>query len=430
MLAYDGQEERLHAYWSVSFNGGGDGVMDEREASARLEGLLGAAVRRRLISDVPLGVFLSGGVDSGSIVALMSEFMPASEIKTFSIGFTERSFDESSYARTVARAFGTDHHEEMLTAERMVDMVPAVWDLLDEPMADASIIPTYMLSRFTREHVTVALGGDGGDEIFAGYDPFVAQVFARHIGKLPQSLHDALCGVVGLLPASDRNMSFDFKLKQFLKGLGRRGAERHQAWLGAYMPHEQSRLLSRDVTADLRGFDPFEDVREATAGKAFRDDVDALIYFYTRFYMTGHILVKVDMASMAHALEVRAPFLDVELAEFVNRLPSRYKLRGFKRKYLLKKMAENKLPPEILGRGKKGFGIPLAKWLKEDLRPLMLEVFSESRLRDAGLFDPAEVRRLVDEHLSGRKDNRKQLWTLLCFEMWRERYAPNVKAAA
>lgn len=431
ILEFDGDSEKIRPYWSVSFNSNyGPTPAGEREASERLEELLGASVRRRLVSDVPLGVFLSGGIDSSTVVAMMSEFVPASEIKTFAIGFTEQSFDESAYARVVADAFGTDHHERILTAGRMVDLVPSIWDLLDEPMADPSIIPTYMLSKFTREHVTVALGGDGGDEIFAGYDPFAAQVFSRRIGRMPRGLNTFLRGVAGLLPASERNMSFDFKIKQFLKGLEYKGIERHQAWLGAYLPDEQARLLHKDVIAGLSGFDPFGDVRDSVAGKFFRDEVDALVYFYLRFYMAGHILVKVDMASMAHALEVRAPFLDPDLVEFVNHLPSRFKLNGLKRKYLLKKMVKDKLPPEIFGRGKKGFGIPLAKWLKEDLRPLMLDTFSESRLKAGGLFDPAEVMRLLNEHLSGKKDNRKQLWTLLCFEMWRERFTRSMKMAA
>jgi asparagine synthase (glutamine-hydrolysing) len=222
-------------------------------------------------------------------------------------------------------------------------------------------------------------------------------------------------------------MGLSFKLQQFLKGLEYTGLKRHQAWLGAFCPREQQKLFTKDATCELSGFDPLDGLNGLGQSAAMRDDVDALVGFYLRYYMAGHILVKVDMASMAHGLEVRSPFLDIQVAEYVNHLPSRYKLRGVKRKYLLKKMAEKKLPAEILDRSKKGFGIPLAKWLKKDLKPLMLDAFSESRIKAAGFFDPVEIRRLVDEHLSGRKDNRKQLWSLLCFEMWRERYARTAK---
>jgi len=305
----------------------------------------------------------------------------------------------------------------------MREILPEVIGLLDEPFADASVIPTYLLSRFTRRYVTVALGGDGGDELLAGYDPFEAHKWAGVYERLPALLRRGLIEpLVARLPVSHRNMSFDFKARQFIKGMGYPRALRNQVWLGAFSFEEQKNLLAPEVLqAAGEAWSPYGDITKLMDGRKFPDNLAELIYLYSNFYLAEDILAKVDRASMAVSLEVRAPFLDVELAEFINRLPSSYKMHGFKRKHLLKEAMKHRLPKRIMQRSKKGFGIPLAAWLRAELKPMMQEHLNESRLKKDGLFNHQFVQRLIHEHLNGTRDHRKQLWTLLVFQMWRER---------
>jgi hypothetical protein len=282
---------------------------------------------------------------------MMTDHVPANRIKTFSIGFEDRSFDETTHARRVAEFFGTEHHEEMLRPSTMVDILPEVAGFLDEPFADASIVPTYLLSRFTRRHVTVALGGDGGDEILAGYPTFQAERLAR-LYRLPRPLHDhVVVPLAERLPVSTDNFSFDFKLKRFLLGAPHPPGVRNQVWLGAFGPGEQERLL-----VNGGGIDVYEDIAPAEAECASRDPLERMIYLYCRFYLQDDILVKADRASMACSLEVRAPFLDYTFVEFVNSIPADLKLHGFTTKYLLKRAMQDKLPAGIAARAKKGFG--------------------------------------------------------------------------
>jgi len=361
-------------------------------------------------------------MDSSAVVAFMAERMPAHDIRSFSIGFAEPSFDESPFARTVAKAFGTNHSERILRESDLLDVVPRALGALSEPMADSSFVPTFLLSEFTRQHVTVALGGDGSDELFAGYDPFAALSWARLAGRVPVQLRALATRMVGLLPASESNMSLDFKLKRFLKGLEAAPSVRNQLWLGAFDQTGRDALLNPDLTAGLEGFDPLAEVDAAWRSAGLPDDVARSIDFYLRFYMAGHILPKVDGASMAHSLEVRAPFLDTALAEFACSLPSGMKLAGRVRKRILRRMLAKRLPPEILSRGKKGFGIPLAKWLRGGLREMTEDLLSERSLRLGGLFRPRAVRALLDQHMRGTRDNRKELWTLICLQDWLRRF--------
>ena len=415
-LTWKRGETRIRRYWDLKFP---EPVRrPEAQIAEELRERLKEAVRLRLISDVPLGVFLSGGIDSSSIVAMMAELRPASQIKTFAIGFEEQSFDESRYARRVAEFFGTEHHQEVLQSRVLLEMLPEVAGFLDEPFADASVIPTYLLSRFTRRHVTVALGGDGGDELFAGYPTFAAHRAARFY-RVPRAVHDRLVlPLANLLPVSTDNFSLDFKIKRFLRGAGARQAIRDQIWLGAFTPAEQGDLLEGSAGE----IDHYEDLARAEQDCPASDPVARLVYQYCKFYLAEDILVKVDRASMACSLEARAPFLDYTFVEFANSIPSGLKLKGFKGKYILKLAMQGKLPPDILARGKKGFGIPIAKWFRSDLKDLVQDTLSPQRIKAQGLFNPRTVERLVAEHLQGRKDNRKELWTLLMFELWHEKF--------
>jgi asparagine synthase (glutamine-hydrolysing) len=416
-LRWNDGRTSIEPYWDLTF--GEDEERSEEEYIDEFRERFREAVRRRLISDVPLGAFLSGGIDSSSVVAMMVEALPPEAVKTFSIGFEDQSFDESRHARRVAAHFGTDHHEEVFTPQVMIDLLPTVSEFLDEPFADPSILPTYLLSRFTRESVTVALGGDGGDELLAGYPTFSAERVAR-LYLVPRVLHERL--VVPLadrLPTRTSNFSFDFKVKRFLRGARSPADVRHPTWLGAFTPDEQRALLTRAPAAS------FEEAQRAFADSPTRNDLERLIYVYAKTYLQDDILVKVDRASMACSLEVRAPFLDVELVEFLGTVPPALKLRRFDTKYLLKRAMKDALPPGIATRPKKGFGIPVAEWLKGELCEPVQEELSSAWLQEQGIFEPAEVQRLLSEHLNGRRDNRKPLWTLFMFQLWYRRWMEN-----
>lgn len=380
------------------------------------------AVRLRLVSDVPLGVFSSGGIDSSSVIAMMAELMPARNIKTFSIGFEEKSFDETSYARTVARFFKTDHYEEILTPQAMLNIFPEVCATIDEPFADPSIIPTYLLSQFTRKYVTVALGGDGGDELFAGYDPFLVHYPAKYLEILPRPLLRLMYHLSLRLPVSTKNISFDFALKQFLSALHYRYGRRHFAWLGSFPPEIQQQLLNQEVLGKLKNEDPYQVVDDYLRRIDKKHELDGILYLYAKLYLQDDILVKVDRASMANSLEVRAPFLDKDMVEFVCTIPNSLKLRKFTTKYILKRIMARKLPHSIVYRRKKGFGIPIADWFRGALKPLLLEQFSPQKIKQMGLFNYEFIQRLLQQHFALRRDNRKQLWTLLIFSLWYDRY--------
>ncbi len=389
-------------------------------ACSRLLALLDEAVESQLVSDVPLGVFLSGGLDSSTVAALMARHRDPAKIRTFSIGFTEKSYDESPYAREVARLLGTDHHEEIVDAEAMLDVLPQVAAQFDEPFADASVIPTYILCRHTRHKVTVALSGDGGDELFAGYDPFPAHRFAQFVGKLPRVLTGGIIrNLIKRLSPSDNNMSFEFRANKFFRHLYAPPVLRNQAWLGTFDFPAQQELLQESWHPDE---DPYDDLARFNQVLQGVPDIAAIVYSYLRTYLQEDILTKVDRASMAHALEVRSPLLDHRVGEFVATLPASWKLRGLTTKYILKKAASNLLPPAIIHRPKKGFGIPKGKWLRENLRPLLEECLDRNTLAEQGIFRPERIRTLLDEHFNRRRDHQKELWTLLMFSLWQRHH--------
>lgn len=422
-LTYNGKTPFVKKYWQISFEQNPSQIQSKKDIQENICCLLRDAVKKRLMSDVPLGSFLSGGIDSSAVVAFMCEFVNPKNIRTFSIGFEDRSFDESIYARNVANYFKTDHKEKIFTAHDTLNILPDVWDILDEPFADASILPTYMLSKFTKETVTVALGGDGGDELFCGYDPFLAHKLACLYEKIPAFFKRTLIeSLINKMPVSASNMSLDFKLKQFIKGMNYPLSKRNQVWLGAFSPEQQAMLFSSKLKSELCEFDTYEIIENAANGNRFRNWIDEITFMYENFYLGDDILTKVDRASMASSLEVRTPFLDYELSEFVNSLSGSLKLHGLTRKYILKKALEHKLPKEIIYRKKKGFGIPLTQWFRNELKPVVESTFTKEAIEKDGLFNFDYINQLMQEHFSGKKDNRKQLWTLLMFFKWKERF--------
>jgi asparagine synthase (glutamine-hydrolysing) len=419
-LTLENGRVNVERYWQLSYKTA-EPVPSENEAAEQLRELLADAVRMRLVSDVPLGVLLSGGVDSSTVAALAVR-ASSEAVKTFSISFAESSFDESAYARGVAKFLGTDHHEERLSANLAANLVSEIGAWMDEPFSDPSLVPTYLLSRFTRKHVTVALGGDGGDELFAGYQMYAGHRWAEVYKRFPTVVRRGLIEpVVKLLPVKTKNLSFDYKALRFVTGTKYDTVTRHHVWFGSFTPEEQQQLLTPEALAASDG-EIYADAR-AIAEECNSDDlVTQMQSVDTRLYLAEDILTKVDRASMAVSLEVRAPFLDPRVAEFAASLPCNYKLRGLKTKYILKKAVHELLPAFVTRRGKKGFGVPVAEWLKVKLRPLARDLLSPERVRRAGVFNPDFVARLQDEHERGVANHRKLLWTLLMFELWHESF--------
>ncbi|HEX7836933.1 MAG TPA: asparagine synthase (glutamine-hydrolyzing) [Kofleriaceae bacterium] len=401
-------------YWQLGVGGARPGSEAEAPEAAieALTARLTAAVRRRLVADVPLGVLLSGGIDSSLVTAFAAR--EQSGIRTFSVRFTDPSFDESQYARQVAAHLGTTHVEEELSLAEAVKIVGTLGDVLDEPVGDGSIVPTTMLSRFVRRHVTVALGGDGGDELFAGYPTYVAHRLADAIGPL-RKLAGAGRYLAELLPVSHDNFSFDFKLKKLLLGLDAPPDERNYVWLGAMPKALVGELLGGD-------HDIYAAVR-ARYAEGSGSHLERVLYQDVGLYMCHSVLAKVDRASMAASLEVRAPLLDTAFAEYAASLPIDLKLRGCTGKYLLKQLAYRYLPRAIVDRPKKGFGMPIGRWLRQDLRSLSRDVLlGPDSLAASGRLRRPVVERMLREHGDGVVDHRQRLWTLLVLELWRHRH--------
>lgn len=416
----------VQPYWRLSYRTR-EPVPTEEEAAGHLRELLQDSVRMRLVSDVPLGVLLSGGVDSSTIAALAVR-SSSEAVKTFSISFAESAYDESRYARAVAKFLGTDHYEERLSVDLAANLVGEIGSWMDEPFSDPSLVPTFLLSRFTRKHVTVALGGDGGDELFAGYPMYLGHRIAPLYERVPRFIRRRLIEpVINRLPVKTDNISFDYKARRFVMGADCDSVTRHHIWFGSFTPEDQERLLTAEARAASDG-DVYRHARHLAEAECDADNVvECMQSLDTRLYLAEDILTKVDRASMAVSLEVRAPFLDPRVAEYAASLPANYKLRGWKSKYILKRAAEPLLPPFVGRRGKKGFGVPVAEWLKGKLRPLARDLLSPERLRRGGIFDADYVMRLQDEHERGAANHRKLLWTLLMFELWQESFVETAR---
>ena len=416
LLVSENGEIKTRRYWNLSFHKNGKAPSIEK-AAEQLREILADAVRLRLVADVPLGILLSGGVDSSTVAAFAAQFS-TEKVKTFSIGFEEDSFDESKYARQVAAHLGTEHYEDKLSVEKAADLISEIGTWLDEPLSDGSLIPTFLLSRFVKKHVTVALGGDGGDEIFAGYPMYFGHKIASIYDAIPGFLRSGLIEpIVNNLPVSTENLSFDYKAKRFVAASKYDTVTRHHSWFGSFSIDGQNELLHKDVLANSSG-DIYKGAKDLLKITDARHEIERMQFLDMNFYMAEDILTKVDRASMAVSLEVRAPFLDPRVAEFAASLPLRYKLKGSKGKYILKKAVEPLLPKNILHRPKKGFGVPIAEWLKGRLNPLLHDLLDSNRLKNQGLFDERYVGNLIKEHETGTASHHKQLWTLLVFQLW------------
>jgi asparagine synthase (glutamine-hydrolysing) len=408
----------IHLYWDVPFQ---RLKGDEEELSQMLYDLLKDAVRIRLASDVPLGAFLSGGIDSSTIVCLMSEIIDR-PVKTFSIGFDDHSYNELEYARAVARHFSTDHHELTIQSD-IVHLAENLVSYLDEPLADVSIFPTYLVSQLARQEVTVVLSGDGGDELFAGYEWYLAEKIERYYRRLPSVLRNRwIPDVIGRIPPSSRKKGFINKLKRFVEGSTLPDSLEHFRWNIFLTNQKKNYLYSEGLKRSVDQHDPCS--KWMTYLKAF-EEADPLWrqqFADIKTYLADDILVKVDRMSMANSLEARTPYLDYRVVEFAAGLPSALKLNGFQTKYLLKRCMGKRLPQGVINRGKEGFSIPIKNWLRAELRPLMLELLSTRQIKKRGYFNSEYVDGLIAEHLEGRQNHSHRLWALMVFELWYDKY--------
>ena len=421
-MVYKNRDIKISRYWDIDLAARNTAIT-EAQAREELLARLKDSVRKHLRSDVSLGVFLSGGIDSGLVTALSCGFLPAEKLKTFSIGFAEDSFDESDYIRRVCELYQTRHYHQVFTCRDLIGLIPEAAGFLDEPLADASFFPTYMLSKFARRNITVALSGDGGDELFAGYPTYQAHKLAGYYNRIPAFLRKGLDNIAGGLPVSMRNFSFDFKAKKFISAYSLTAHKRHIAWMGAFMEEDKAALYS--------GLMKEQRFAEDAASRVIKDylpaarepgSLDSMQYLDIKTYLQDDILVKTDRASMANSLEVRLPYLDHRLVEFVFSLPEHLRLRGLESKHILKKIAAPFLPAGIIKRGKKGFGVPIGSWIRSDFKELILDHLSEDKIRRQGLFDPGCVKGILDQHFRKKADNRKKIWTILMFELWAETY--------
>ncbi len=417
----------LSQYWDLTFKP--DYSLSEAEWADRLRWQLEASIRRRLVSDVPLGFFLSGGLDSSSVVALAARVGDGRPLKTFSLGFDEPSYDERPFARAAATHCGTLHTECVFGPSDALALLDRAGDLLDEPLVDSSFLPIHALSALARRDVTVVLGGDGGDELLCGYPTFLADRGCRWVQRLPRAIVALLRRAALGLPASARYGSLEFLLRQFFRGLPHPPEIRTQLLLGGLTQPERSVLLSEPVREACARLDPYDDLVRTVGAPRGLNSVDRLVYQHCKFYLPDQNLATVDRASMSCGLEVRAPFLDHALVELVGRIPTHLKLRGWTTKHILRRAVRDLLPPAILRRRKQGFGVPIAVWLRGPLREALEERLARGRVARRGLFDPSTIERLVDEHVAGRRDHRKILWGLLMFDAWCDRYLPQASYA-
>ncbi len=417
-LVYRDGQVHTARYWDAA----GIPVRDRPadEAAAAVREALARAVDSQMMSDVPLGVFLSGGIDSSAIAAFMADAARRRgvTVTSFSMGFADQSYNELPYAREVAQRFGLTHVEDVVTPDVAALFDPLVAHL-DEPFADVSLFPTYLVSRLAQQHVKGVLAGDGGDELFGGYDAYAAQVMAARFSRVPDVAWRLADRAAGLVPPSAQKKGTLNKIKRFLAGIAANGPDiGHYRWVTFMDTASRRRLYTPALRDAILGGDVHREVRDALGAYRADDAVNRELYADLRIYLADDILVKVDRMSMATSLETRAPFLDVDVMELAFSLPGHLKVRGNERKIVLKQALRGVLPDGILYRRKEGFSIPMKNWLRGDLQPLMQDLLAPARLARRGLFEPAEIARLQQEHVDGRANHAHQLFALMVFERW------------
>jgi len=409
VLVRDAQGTQIKRYWSLEYQP--KIQIDEAEAVKEVRRLLTEAVRKRLISEVPLGAFLSGGVDSSAVVGIMAGLI-GDRVKTFAIGFDDARFNELPYARRVAEKYGCDHHE-FEVKPRAIEVVPTLVKHYGEPYADSSAIPSFYLAKLTRQHVTVALNGDGGDESFGGYGWHLGSRIAERWQQIPSPLRAMAESVAsGLAPLSSHRRSPIARLARFMSAASRPRAARYRHWLSVFTPDLKAEMYA---TQPPRYADPIEAIFAAAPSL---DAIDAMLHADMEWYLPTDLLPKVDIATMANSLEARSPFLDWHLTEFAARLPSTFKVNGNTSKYILKKAVADLVPAENMHRPKQGFAVPVGSWFRGELKDYLADHILGSRFQQRALFKPAAVQKLFDDHQRGAGDYAHHLWTLLMLELW------------
>ena len=396
-------------------------LTSDEDAPARVLSLLRSSVRERIKCDVPWGTFLSGGLDSGLLTALAVEAAPG-RVKTVAVGFAEKSYDERKEAADLARALGTEHHDVMLKGTDATRLLHEVAEIFDEPLGDASTLPAVQLSRLAREHMTVALSGDGGDELFCGYPTQRAHRIADLYCRVPVRLRGVIERVAEGLPVSHSYLSFDFALRRFLDGVVQPPLQRHMRWMGSFVPERLDAVLTPEARAAINGAEPYAEARERVAVMRPDNSSDVATALDLLFYLADDNLTLADRASMSVALEVRAPFLGRQLAEYVLALPTHVRRGLWQTKPLLRGAARKLLPRAVRRRPKHGLGVPTGQWLRNELRDLALDLLAPERLSRQGIFNPAFVSGMFARHLAGTANHRKELWTLLMFQVWATTY--------
>ena len=410
----------IQQYWDLRVNGN---QSEKKQDEQNLEELLQDAVKIRLMSDVPLGAFLSGGVDSSTLVALMSQVMDQ-PVKTFSIGFEDQTYNELNYARMIAKKFNTEHHE-FIIKPNAVELADNLLQFLDEPFGDFSIFPTYLVSKMAREYVTVVLSGDGGDELFAGYDTYIADRMAGYFTKFPGWFRNGFISrILEAVPPSPKKKGLINRAKRFVEGMRLPEDLHHTRWMIFLQQMERELLFTNDIKGGMVEKDSYKFIRNYFNNVIPQSDdkINQQMYVDVKTYLVDNILVKVDRMSMATSLEARVPFLDHRVAEFAATVPGNKKLQGKKSKLILKQSMEELLPKEILYRGKEGFSIPIKNWIKEDLKPMMMDILSADKIKREGFFNVDFVEKLKREHLNGVENHSHRLWALMIFGKWHDIY--------
>ena len=417
MVTWSPAGRHTEYFWDLPIedNPVGAGTFDESAKTTRE--LLREAVRYQLRSDVDVGILLSGGIDSSAVAALAAP-LAGRKLHSFSIGFQEASYNELPFAEEVARKVGTEHHHQTLTPKDVVGALPAIYHGLDEPLGDASLVPTWFLARLASGKVKTVLGGDGGDELFAGYPSFQAHLLVERLSFLPVGVRVAINHLIQRLPVSHNYKSLPFLMAQFLKGLGLPAEIRFLLWMGACGNAERHDLLSPDIRNELHRHNAFEDVTRLAYRSGLSGGLERIFYLCTKLYLQECVLTKVDRASMAHSLEVRVPFLDPDLVTHAFSLRADYKLRGRQTKLILREALKKDLPESILQRKKAGFAMPVAAWLQQDLKSWAQDLTDSSLVGSTGILDPAAVQKMTQEHLTRQADHRRSLWAVLAFLAW------------
>jgi asparagine synthase (glutamine-hydrolysing) len=421
-LVYRGGQVTVHRYWDAADVEVRD--WKDQEAADALRSTLGRAVRSQMMADVPIGLFLSGGIDSSAVGIMLRDAPGGSDVSSFSMGFDDASYNELPYAREVAALCGTKHHEGTVTPD-----VGALFDRLivhlDEPFADVSLFPTFLVSQMAREHVKVVLTGDGGDELFGGYDAYRAEALASAwSGLLPESAIKAADHILARVPPTSRKKGMINKARRFVDGLANAPSSIAQyRWMTFLTARAKARLYTPAFRGALVSSDVYEPVRQTLARGSGNDLLNRQLYADLSIYLADDILVKVDRMSMATSLETRAPFLDVDVMELAFSMPGHLKIRNGRRKHVVKEALRGLLPDQILNRKKEGFSIPMKQWLRGPLRPMMDRLLAPDRLAARGVVDPAETARLIAEHCNGRANHAHVLFSLMVFERWAEEFA-------